>query len=1415
MADLIGSASIRVDMPTAAAVRSIRRMVSQADGPLRQLQRRINQTSAELGRLRGTSVAVMVDDQTRAGAAAVRAAVRDLQRLGPIQISARLDTDATDIAATASALRGLQDAARSTGRTLATLTTRATTAAAALAALGAAARTLRGEMDDVDGAIRRTGDGMTALRARLGTVTLSATNSSRSLRGLKSTALLLAPALIPIAVQAAPIAAGLTAAGVAVGVFGAAIGGQIAKLSEAADAEKKHKDAVEEHGATSAEAAKAQLAYQRTVQDMPQPTRTAAAALSSLKDTYRQWSDSLASDTMPVATRSFALFGALFPKLTPVVQGVSQQLNRFVTIAAGGVQSPGFDRFMKSFAEFSTGAMAKANDALIRFTRTLNTGKVSGGTSEFMEYVHANGPLVRDTLSKLAQALSNILQAAGNVGPGLLTVVNALAGLVSALPPGVITAMLQLALALKAVRLAAAGAAAISAGVTAFSAAVTGMQTAAAGASGVLPTLAAAFGSLSRAAKIAVAGTGIGLLVIALSELSSGSKKAPPDVDKLTTSLKRLGAEGKATGEAAKHFGSDLDGLYGKVRSLTDPSTADNIQQFVVSLGGLASWDSTPVKDAKENLNAIDEALAGLVKNGQADLAAAALKRLTAEYGKGGKDTKEFTSQLDGYKEALADAKFEAQLTADAMGLFGDQAQKTSATLAEQKASADGLRQAIQALNDVNRSALGGQIAFEASIDAAAKAAQENAGSLRMVNGVLDTNSPKAQAAATALNDLAVKTDEAAAANRESTNSWAGAARIYERGRQQLIKNAMAMGLTREEAAQLASQILKTPDKTAMLKADITDWKSKISEADKQLKTAKGEKKAKLTADIDNWRVKVAEAERQLLGAKATKQAKLTADIGVWQAKVKQAETQLKTAKGSKRATLTASIGDWQSKIAAARSSLANLPSSKTVTVHYRSDGANFLGPSGRYAEGGLVRYARGGRIPAFPTGGAVRGPGTGTSDSILARVSNGEFVVNAKDTAKNLPLLEAINAGQLGMATGGMAGVGTAVAAGLAAGMGAATRSVEHAARAMAAAVVAGIREELQITSPSKRTAALAKDVGAGFIKGLTGSQAKIKSVSADLAKDIWAAFTGRKDNQLVAMVNRQTGRLLSLAKQRDSIAKRLADANKFATDTASKARATGNLAGIVQQDAFSPAFVRQQMRASLNDIKTFTANVQKLQKQGLNKDLLRQILEMGPEQGAQFAKALANTDKATIKQYNSLNTQIGSASSKLGKVGADLLYDSGKKAGAGFLTGLKAQQKEIEKLMLSIAKGMQKALRRALGIKSPARALIPDGINTARGIAVGVVRGLPEIDSAMRKVAGRVANGARMPAVATMPGARGAAPVQGATVIHQHSYYLVNQGAIGSQHELQDWFTKMLDNTGRTNRVPPSLVTALRRAA
>nr|WP_315415756.1 phage tail tape measure protein [uncultured Pseudomonas sp.] len=54
-------------------------------------------------------------------------------------------------------------------------------------------------------------------------------------------------------------------------------------------------------------------------------------------------------------------------------------------------------------------------------------------------------------------------------------------------------------------------------------------------------------------------------------------------------------------------------------------------------------------------------------------------------------------------------------------------------------------------------------------------------------------------------------------------------------------------------------------------------------------------------------------------------------------------------------------------------------------------------------------------KTPAFATGGLISGPGTGTSDSILARLSNGEYVMNAESVRMfGTGLLDQMNAGMI-----------------------------------------------------------------------------------------------------------------------------------------------------------------------------------------------------------------------------------------------------------------------------------------------------------------------------------------------------------------------------------------------------------------
>jgi hypothetical protein len=78
----------------------------------------------------------------------------------------------------------------------------------------------------------------------------------------------------------------------------------------------------------------------------------------------------------------------------------------------------------------------------------------------------------------------------------------------------------------------------------------------------------------------------------------------------------------------------------------------------------------------------------------------------------------------------------------------------------------------------------------------------------------------------------------------------------------------------------------------------------------------------------------------------------------------------------------------------------------------------SFFGGAGGSAGTGI------GGMAGFAEGGMINGPGTGRSDSILARVSNGEYIVNAQAASRHRELLDTINFDRApGFANGGVVG--------------------------------------------------------------------------------------------------------------------------------------------------------------------------------------------------------------------------------------------------------------------------------------------------------------------------------------------------------------------------------------------------------
>ncbi|MFB7285432.1 hypothetical protein [Actinacidiphila glaucinigra] len=1029
-------------------------------------------------------------------------------------------------------------------------------------------------------------------------------------------------AAAPAAAALAPLIAQTGAAAVAVAAFGAAVVPQIGALNEASEAQKKYEKAVAEQGARSKAAIDAQADYLRQVKAMPTETRRAAAALGELKDSYKSWSNALAQDTMPVFTKSLAVAEGLLPKFTPMVKGASRELDRLMTLAAGGIESSSFDRFMDRFADFSTGSLRKANDGLVHFARTLDTGAADSSISRFMDYARSQGPVVADTLRQLASAAINLLTAAAQSGTGLLQLAGALAGVVAALPPDFIALLLQAALAIRAIKMAVSGVGLAAGAFTLVRAQVTAAGTAAIGASGSMATLRAAFMAMSLSARTAVAATGIGLLVLGLIKLSSIGKQAPPDVDRMTTSLGKLAQTGKASGEAARAFGKDLSGLGDALRVLARPSNSIAVQQWMTRLIGM---DSTPVKEAKQNLDAVDQSLANMVRGGKAELARAAFDQVAAAMRKQGMSGAELRTQMDNYQAALDDVAFEQQVAAQSMGLFGSQAQRVQAQLDAQKRSADGLRQSIMALNETNRSAFDAQTKFESAIDNVTKSLAEN-------GATLDVGTEKGRANRDALSQLASATDDLATKKRDEGASWAQVNGVYDRGRAKIIEAARAMGYSRGEAKRLADQILTTPNKTALLKADLTDLKSKLAEAKDRLARAPLSKRAAIWGDILDLQRKVDAAQRKVNGL---------------------------------------------------RGKIVN------VGVHTVYSYAGHAGPGG---------------VPKFADGGPVTG-GSGIRDDVPILAMGGEFMVNKEQTRRHRRLLEAINSGKLQkFAKGGL---------------------------------VRGLT--------SKEASTIRSDTGHAAVLKLTGSASQINAMAKELIGDIERAFKGTKtklDDKLVALIEKNNKKLKALAADRDKLAAKIKAAKDFAASVTSNAR-SGAALSTMDAESLTPGggSILSGLQSKLANIRQFQSFIAVLAKRGLNKGLLRQILEMGPEAGLPYASTLVGASNSMLKSINSTQSSIDSATTSLGRSGADILYDSGKQAGKGFLTGLAAQQKDIEKLMLKIATGMQKSIRKALGIKSPSTVFRRLGAYTTEGLALGLMDRAGMVAGAVSRVTDVVA--------------------------------------------------------------------------
>ncbi|MBW5774514.1 tape measure protein [Listeria monocytogenes] len=371
------------------------------------------------------------------------------------------------------------------------------------------------------------------------------------------------------------------------------------------------------------------------------------------------------------------------------------------------------------------------------------------------------------------------------------------------------------------------------------------------------------------------------------------------------------------------------------------------------------------------------------------------------------------------------------------------------------------------------------------------------------------------------------------------------------------------------------------------------------------------------------------------------------------------------------------------------------------------------------------------------------------------------------------------------GAASVDSSGVGSDFAAGFANGIRSGAGAVGEAAASIAAKALAAVQKKQDSHSPSKKSKKLGGDFGSGYslgiasktkavtkaasnlVAGALGTEKQIKKLSSTLKDKVSSAIDAglhsknksagqlkqaKALNSIEGYIAQQTNKLAATAKKRDKVVAQLKAANtkmadltkqskEYAASITEKMQSYGSISNV---DAENPQSIQQEMQKRLKEIKAFQANVEKLRKKGVSKDIISDILESGVENGSSYAQALAKSDAKTIKAINSTQNQINSASKSMGNTAANAMYSAGINAAKGLINGLNSQKKQLEKTAKSIANTITNSVKKALRIHSPSRVAVELGKFFTGGLGNGVLAGAKGAVQSTNKMVDKVVNAA-----------------------------------------------------------------------
>lgn len=235
------------------------------------------------------------------------------------------------------------------------------------------------------------------------------------------------------------------------------------------------------------------------------------------------------------------------------------------------------------------------------------------------------------------------------------------------------------------------------------------------------------------------------------------------------------------------------------------------------------------------------------------------------------------------------------------------------------------------------------------------------------------------------------------------------------------------------------------------------------------------------------------------------------------------------------------------------------------------------------------------------------------------------------------------------------------------------------------------------------------------------------------------------------------------------DEVKAKLAELRKAAADYATGVRDSfvsfGSVTSLGEGTGYADANgLLANLRAKVEQAKQYAAMVEQLKKAGLNAEALQQLVSAGVEGGYGTAQTLLSGGGEVIQEVNVLQGQLATAGQGLGNVVADKMYGAGIQATQGLVKGLEAEAKKLDKAAVRLANVLVKAVKKALGIKSPSRVFASLGTQTIAGLNLGID------DTYVRRIGTRAATalqqGFGTPALDAYAKATGSAAATGAVL-------------------------------------------------